>query len=453
MALRGLTIGPDKTLRYDGQRFRNTGLNYGWGICQIYSATAPTVCPYTPSADQDAMLDVCVSMKVKVIRVKAFPYWPSWWTAGVLNGKSVAAANAADREPHYLKIDAFLAKCRVRGIGVILNLFFRHTTPTDLCGQTNRAGWLTAGSTTRNFVQAVTQEVVTRYLTEEAILGYEWSNEVNHRNDASDATRGSYPTVNASYGTQASYSAANDIFNGAELASVISWWYGVVSAIDNQRIVLTGNGPNSYSQPGGTAGISTPLKPWHEEQVRDNPTNCGSIHWYGNIGYGSNGFKGLNGILTGVRHWQNQAGRGFVLGEFGNQPWKITNISASGGVATFTVDASCPVEVGDRIATCGTGTALDHQWLTVSTVNSARSSITAPYSGTVSWSGSVNGLRYIDGIKMARMCDDIIESGTDVALWWMIDSDPIRPVGESIHDAGNEELRAAILAANTRLGW
>ncbi len=398
------------------------------------------------------MLDICVSMKVKVIRVKAFPYFPSWWTAGVLAGKTVAAATASDREAHYLKIDAFLAKCRARGIGVILNLFFRHATASDLCGQSVRAGWLVPGSATRNFVQAVTQEVATRYLNEEAVFGYEWSNEVNHRNDASDSTRGSWPVQNSSYGTLASYSAAADMFNGGDLASVVAWWYGVIQAIDPDRIVMTGNGPNSYSMPGGAAGISNPLRPWHAEQVRDNPTNCGSIHWYGNVGYGSIGFKGLDPILTGVRHWQKQQGRAFVLGEFGNQPWRITNISTSGGVVTFTCDGLFPADVGDRIGVCGTGTALDSQWLPVSTINAGRTSITAPYAGNVTWSGSVNGLKPIDGIKLERMCNDIIRAGVDVALWWMIDSDPARPVGESIQDAGNEELRAAILSANTALG-
>jgi hypothetical protein len=35
----------------------------------------------------------------------------------------------------------------------------------------------------------------------------------------------------------------------------------------------------------------------------------------------------------------------------------------------------------------------------------------------------------------------------------MLDGDTGRPVGESINDADNAELRTAILAANTRLGW
>lgn len=455
MALRGLTVGSDQTLRLDGARFRNIGLNLPGAVTRIYSGGSPGVCPYTPLSEVDAMIAVCVALKVKTVRIKIFPYWPSWWTAGVNAGKSAAAATAADREPHYLIVDSIIAKFRAAGIGCILNLWFRHATPSDLCGQQIRAGWLVPGSATRTFVQAVTQEVVTRYLNEDAVCGYEWSNEVNHRNDASDATAptSTWPVRNTSYGTLASYSAANDIFNGSDLADVLSWWYGVVRAIDNQRIVMSGNGPCSYSQPGGTAGISTPLVAFFREKVRDNPSNCGSEHFYGNLGYGSPGFRGFDALLTGARHWHKQEGRAFVLGEFGNQPWRTTSISTSGGVATINCDSALPVDAGDRIAMCGTGTALDHQWLPVSTVNGARSSITVPYSGNVTWSGDVRGLRYIDGDKVARMCDDIINSGTDLALWWMLDTDPSRPVGESIDDTGNDEIRAAILAANTRLGW
>ena len=452
MALQGLTVNAQGQLLRNGVRFRNIGLNYGGAIQRIYSQPSNTACAYTPSAEQDTYLDLCVAMKVKVIRVKATPYWPAQWTYGVNGGVAGVAATSGDRAAHYAKIDAFLAKCSARGIGVILNLFFRLPSASDLAGQTVRAGWLNSGAT-RTYVTAVTQEIVTRYLTHDAVYGYELSNEVNHYNDASDATRGSYPSVNTSFGTPASYSAANDIFTGSEWAGVVSWWAGIVTAIDSQRIVLTGNGPNSYSQPGGTAGISSPLKPWHQEQVRDNPTNCGSIHWYGNVGYGSSGFKGLNAILTGARHWQVANGRGFVLGEFGNQPWQINSISTSNGVATFSLAASFPGDVGDRIGVCGTGTALDDQWLTLASINGTRDTVTAAVSTPITYGGTVKGLKSISGTKLARMCDDIIKSGVDVALWWMLDGDTGRPVGESIDEAGNAELRAAILAANTSLGW
>lgn len=451
MALRGLTVSNGQLLR-DGVRFRNIGLNYGGAITPIYTQPSTTACAYTFSADQDAMLAIAASMKVKVLRVKATPFWPAQWRYGVNGGVAGVAAVAADREAHYVKIDEFLAKCAALDIGVILTLFFRHASVPDLAGQTLRAGWLNAGAT-RTYVTAVTQEIVTRYLTHEAVLGYEWSNEVNHYNDATDATRGSFPSVNVPYGSAASYSAANDMFTGFNLADTLQWWNGVVSAVDNQRIVLTGNGPNSYTQPGGVAGISNPLRPWHQEQVRDNPTNCGSIHWYGNVGYGSNGFKGLDPILTGVRHWQRTSGRGFVLGEFGDQPWQINSISSSGGVVTFNTAASFPADVGDSIGVCGTGTALDGKWLTVSTINAGRDTITAASNISATYSGSVKGLKSISGAKATRMCNDIINSGVDVAAWWMLDSDPGRPVGESIDEAGNEDIRAAILAANTALGW
>ena len=452
MPLRGLTVSASGQLLRDGVQFRNIGMNYPGAITRIYSQPSATACAYTPSAEQDAMLDVCDSMKVKVLRVKATPLWPAQWRYGVNGGVAGVASTVGDREAHYLKIDEFIAKCRARGIGVILTLFFRHASPCDLAGQTVRAGWLNAGAT-RTYVQAVTQEIVTRYLAEEAVYGYEWSNEVNHYNDATDATRAGFPYVNTAYGTAASYSAANDIFRGRDLADTVSWWAGIVTAIDSQRILLTGNGPNSYTLYTGVAGVNPEMRQWHQEQVRDNPVNCGSIHWYGNVGYGSPGFRGLSAILTGVRHWQKQAGRGFLLGEFGNQPWQINSISTANGVATISCAASFPAEVGNVIGICGTGTALDDKWLTINTINAGRDTVTAATGVSATYSGSVKGLKSIGSVKLGQMLDDIILSGTDVALWWMLEGDTGRPVGESIDEAGNAMLRAAILAANTRLGW
>lgn len=454
MPLRGLTVSSSSGhLLRDGMRFRNIGMNYGGGIVRIYSQPSSTACAYTPSAEQEAMLDLAAEMKVKVLRVKATPYWPAQWRYGVNGGVAGVTATSGDREAHYIKIDQFLDKCQSRGIGVILNLFFRHASVADLAGQTVRAGWLTPGSATRSYAQAVTQEIVTRYLTHDAVYGYEFGNELNHYNDAADAALGSFPGVNTGYGSQASYSAANTAFKGDELSGLLAWWYDVVRAIDSQRIVLTGNGPNSYSRPGGAAGISWPLKEWYVEQVRDNPTNCGSIHWYGGVGYGSPSFRGLDAILTGVRHWQRMSGRGFVLGEFGCNPWTITALSGDGATLTATVVGSCPVEPGDSVQIGGTGSVFDGQTVSLSTVNAGRTVLTAPCGVSGSWSGSVKGLQHTSQDRMQRMCRDIIDSGTDVALFWMLDGDPGRPIFESLTEATNAGIRAAILAANTELGW
>ena len=80
MALQGLTVNAQGQLLRNGVRFRNIGLNYGGAIQRIYSQPSNTACAYTPSAEQDTYLDLCVAMKVKVIRVKATPYWPAQWT-------------------------------------------------------------------------------------------------------------------------------------------------------------------------------------------------------------------------------------------------------------------------------------------------------------------------------------------------------------------------------------
>lgn len=453
MALQGLTLSADRKTLLNGARFRNIGINYPGAIVRIYSQPSTTACAYTPGAEQDAMLDLCQQMKVKVIRIKATPYWPAQWRYGVNGGVAGVAATSGDREAHYVQIDNFLTKCEARGIGVILNLFFRLASPADLAGQTVRAGWLTPGSATRTYVQAVTQEVVTRYLSRDGVYGYELSNEVNHYNDASDATMGNYPGANASYGTPASYSAANTIFNNLEWSGVCSWWYGIVSAIDSQRIVLTGNGPCSYSRPGGTAGLPSPLSTFYQEQVRDNPTNCGSIHFYGNIACTSPNFRGFGSLMTGARTWQRSNNRGFVLGEFGNQPWNVTNAVAASGTLTLTVDASCPMEVGDTFILSGIHSAINDKVYTVGTINAARTTITCASDATASWSGSVKGLQFMTVDRLQRMIDDIISADVDVAMVWMIDGDSGRPIMESVGDTLNAGQRAVILEANRRLGW
>lgn len=452
MAFKGLSV-VNGELRLNGNRFRNIGLNYGGAIVPIFNQPSASVCNYTSSADQDAMLAIAVQAKAKVLRIKAFPYWPAQWTVGVNAGKTIAAATAADREAHYQKIDAFIAKCRALGIGVIINLFFRHVTISDLAGQTVRAGWLTGGSATRNFAQTITQEVVTRYLNDDSVYGYEFSNEVNHYNDASDASKGNYPAVSVPYGSLASYAAVDTCFNGSELSSVLAWWYSIVQAIDNQRICLSGNGPNSYSQPGGVAGISSPMREWHLEQVRDNPTNCGSIHWYGNVGYSSPNFHGLDAVLTGCKHWQKENGRGFVVGEFGNQAWNITSISGNGTTATIGCNVSCPVQADDQILIAGTGSVFDGKTVTVTGTNANRSQVTVSCDVTGTFTGSARALQFMTAPRLTKMLDDIIKANIDVALMWMIDSDPLRPALESIHDANNTFQIALIADANTRLGW
>jgi hypothetical protein len=125
----------------------------------------------------------------------------------------------------------------------------------------------------------------------------------------------------------------------------------------------------------------------------------------------------------------------------------------TGTTLTATVAAACPVEVGDQVQIGGTGSVFDGQSLTLATVNAGRTTLTAPCGVSGSWSGSVKGMQYMSQSRVQRMCGDIIDSGTDVALFWMLDGDTGRPIFESVDEAANAGIRAAILEANTGLGW
>lgn len=442
MAIRGLTVAADGTLRLDGQRFRNIGVNWGGAIVRIFSQPSPTACAYTPDAEQDAGLDYLQSLGVKVIRVKAMPFWPAQWTHGLLAGKAWNVATSADREAYYQKIDAFLAKCRARGIGTILNLFFRHANVPDLVSSTVR-GWLSAGNV-RAFAQTITQEVVTRYATDEAVYGWEWSNEVNHYNDYN---QNAWPGVQTSYGTQASYPSASHIFNsttnGSELADVLSWWYGIVRAIDSQRIVMSGNGPCSYSRLGGSAGTTVPILDLYREIDRDNPLNTSSLHFYGGIGYGSRNFKGFGALLTGARHWARNRGRAFIVGEIGNQPRKIASVSDG----TVTLDAASDLinnEVGDTVDLVNAGAWSGRH--TVQSIASDRRSLTIANTGAAAFSGAA---RMVDQTeeRVTRMLDDAITADVDLVLWWQYDTDPLTPVAESIGPGAATAFQGALIAA------
>lgn len=451
MAMRGLTVGTDGTLRRDGARFRNVGANWVTGLCPIFGQTSSSGVVYTSGAVQDAELDAMAAMGIRVLRVMMLPNFPNQWTAGLLNGKAWNVANSADREIHYLKMDALVAKCRLRGMGVIWTMFWRMNTIPDLVGGVRR-DWLSA-SNTRTFATTITQEVVTRYLNEEAVYGYCFSNEVNHYNDSPAVSIG----INASYGTQASYANAQNVFNStsvdaaSELAGVLSWWYGVVRAIDANRIVMSGNGPNSYWQPGGGEGVTTPYRSWLKELQRDNPMNTATIHFYGQIGYCSRKGDGFDAFLTGGRHWSRSNGRAMIVEEVGNQPVVITAITA-GGVVT----ASSAVETADddTILILGTGTPWDGPAV-VTAVSGDRRTVTVTGGGSSAWSGT----GYINPIygRFSKMLDDVFAADLDLVMLWQFTTQAVElsssalPYSSFHAGSGNDWMIPIITAKNAAL--
>jgi hypothetical protein len=390
------------------------------------------------------------ALGIRVLRVMMLPTYPNQWTAGLLAGKAWNVANASDREAHYLKMDALVAKCRSRGMGIIWTMFWRMNTIPDLVGE-NRRAWL-AASNTRTFATTITQEIVSRYLNEEAVYGYGFSNELNHYNDSPSVSIG----VNTGYGTQASYVNADNQFRStsveapSELQTVLAWWYGVVRAIDTNRIVMSGNGPNAYWQPGGSSGVTQPYRNWLMELQRDNPMNTATIHFYGSIGYCARDGRGFGALLTGARHWSRNSNRAMIVEEIGNQPVTITAIS-SGGVVT----ASGAVEtlVGDTISVIGTGTAWDGA-REVTAITADRTSLTLSGSGSA-WSGT----GYINPIygRFSRMLDDVFNADIDLLMIWQFTTQGIELAADALpyssfhQGGGNEWMGAAIAAKNAQL--
>lgn len=465
MAIVGLTVDSSSRLILNGKRFCNIGVKWPTAIVNFFdqpaSNTAGT-CVYTSSATQDAGIAYLKSLGVKVVLVSAFPFYPYQWTSGVLNGKAWNVANASDRLLHYNYVDAFLAKLKAAGIGAILTMFFRWPTLPDLTANNCRQ-WLSGGSNTRTFATTITQEIVTRYTAgarsdlAEAVYGWQFSGEINHANDISSASivaGTSLFSINTAYGTASGYTRANDAlltggqYDFSELATVLSWWDGVVSAIDPTRIRLSGNGSNAYWQPGGTAGISNPIALLTAEFLRDNPHNATQIHFYGGIGYCSYSGTGFDALLGAFRSAAKSVGKPLILGEFGNQPRTVSSLAVSSGIATCTIGGTnWAAEVGDFVRLYGTG-GYDGEYVITALPSGQNGSATLQARFAVKNGSSSAGSVQQAVSQFSKRVQDVIKAGVDLAFVWNYNADTNAPLLEKIDAATNDFEPSVIKSAN-----
>lgn len=459
MAIIGLTVANGQ-LRLNGGRFRGIGINWPGAVVRIFTQN-PTGCNYTPSAEQDTAIAYFKSVGVRVIRIKAFPFYPNQWRDGVQATKAWNVATSTDRLTHYAYIDSFLAKCKVAGIGVILSMYFRWPTICDLVGEGTRQ-WLNSGSNTRAYAATITQEIVTRYTggarsdLAEAVWGWEYGNEINHVNDC-----GSQPSTigmwapQTSYGTQSAgvYDTANTSvllssgsYQPSELAALLSWWDGVVAAIDPTRLRMSGNGPNSYWLTGGGGGVVQPITEWAAQIVRDNPHNTACIHWYGGVGYGSYNSRGLSSVIAAAKTAVAARGMPLIVGEYGNQPRTITNITVSAGSAAITVNSNWAAEVGDVLRVVGSG-GYDADY-TIAALASQTSPATCARPAGVPVGSSATGVVQHLVSQFQRQTSDILSGGADLAMVWCYESDPQIQAAQSLSHPANLFESQAVSGAN-----
>lgn len=466
MPVIGLTVSGGRLL-LSGQRFRNIGLNWGGAITRIYGQPSPTACAYTPAAEQDAFIAYAQSVGARVVRIKATPFYPAQWTVGVQNNKAWNAANGTDRALHYAQIDAFLAKLKAAGMGAIVCMFFRWPTIPDLVGENCRQ-WLNGGSNTRAYATTITQELVNRYTAgaradlAEAVWGWEFGNETNHVNDYNGApSANGMWGVNTAYGTQtagayntggASVLTTGGTYDFSDLRTILSWWDGVVSAIDPNRLRLSGNGPNSYWQPVTGGEIVQPLDRWVAQQLRDNPHNAVCIHWYGGLGYSSFNSRGLDACLAAARSAAQSKGQAFVVGEYGNQPRIITALTVVNGVATCSVSANWAAEVGDVVRIFGNAAALDGDYQITALPGGQNAAATMrALAGPINGSSATGIVQHIFS-QFNRMTNDIAAAQVDLAMVWCYESDPAHPAGEAVNASCNAWQAPVMANVNRVLG-
>lgn len=466
MAVIGISVSNNR-LFLNGQRFRNIGVKYPNALISFFNQPGTNVagtCVYTTGAEQDTAIAYFQSIGVKVILCAAFPFYPHQWTSGVLNGKAWNVANATDRNIHYAKLDDMLAKFKAAGIGVILCHFFRFPTVPDLTSNGVRQ-WMNPSSNTRIFATTIVNEIVTRYTTgtradlADAVYGWQCMGEANHFIDCpTPATVGGY-VGNTAYGTASTYTPENDSFlssggtyGTSDVATIMRWWDGLVTAIDPVRLRLSGNGANTYWQPGGAIGITAPFDRFLHETVRDSGGNAVEQHFYGGIGYCSFNTRGFDPYLCASRTVAATSGRAFILGEFGNQPRGITSMSVTSNVATIAVDSNWACEVGDVVTILGT-TTFDGDWTITALPGGQNAAGTlVPVSGSFS-NGTIGAVGHIQILRSqyANIVNDIISSGTDLALMWCYSHDSNTPTLWALNQTGNSWQTPILQAANAKL--
>lgn len=179
-----------------------------------------------------------------------------------------------------------------------------------------------------------------------------------------------------------------------------------------------------------------------------------SIHYYGNIPYSSDSYKGLEALLTGYRHFARNNKAAFIVGEYGMQARTITNLVKSGDYATATLNSS------NEPLNCDIGDVIDigyaGDWDGKYRVKEKQSSTTVTLENISGGYPSVSfsGTCYFNNLysKFERMTEDIINSGVDIAcVWTYLTENWNGHHMESLSDPYNEWMWGIINKANDKL--
>jgi len=268
-----------------------------------------------PGAQGDWQTDIplLASGGFRLVRAFCTPYWASQWSspANYAPGTDNCSAEMMG------KIQAWLDLCEQNGVGVILVMFWRLPTLSDLRhGSDNTGDWATASGVTRTTFRNVVTQIVTAFKDHPAVaaweLGNEWAYIYRNRDAAaySDAS---------TLGGKATYLPTGvDAVSSANFRDISTEFAALVRSIDTSgRLILNGTG-QLFRGSASDGDLSYDLRNAMRYMVRDASSfDAFTPHLYPSSLYQGASYANLTECLRDYRIAGAQERKPVILEEWG----------------------------------------------------------------------------------------------------------------------------------------
>ena len=214
----GLQVNSEGIVTLNGQAYKGVGVNY-------FNAFSRNLIDVSDTTYKEGF-QYLKSQHIPFVRFMACDYWPSEWSF-YLNNK----------EEYFKRLDQFVKSAENEGIGLIPSLFWASFTIPDLVKEPVNQ-WGNINSKTIAFMKHYVEEVVTRYRTSPAILGWEFGNEYNLAVDLPGLDN--LPPTWVSLGCPSTRSEA-DKLSTRDLIVALGEFGKTVRKFDASRIIFSGN--------------------------------------------------------------------------------------------------------------------------------------------------------------------------------------------------------------------
>lgn len=231
----------------------------------------------------------------------------------------------------------FLDVAADNNIGVVMSLFWRFATISDMVNERVNIGMGTPGSATRNLCAQYVEDLVGTFKDHPAIAAWEMGNEYSLF-----AANSALPHINVPRGTPVSYSIPDDVMTLETMRSFYSFIIGEIKSYDTtNRIIMSGNGG-----PGGV--IEKSLSNYISLLELDNPMDNWTFHKYSRNYFGSRAYADLKNTLIEIRNAAFAVGKPMILGEFGQE--RNETYGGYGGTPVFKTGADAVYRSGTQLA-------------------------------------------------------------------------------------------------------